>query len=218
MTAPHRIPAAQSSTQRPRLELASPPSDDRAARAEREAVALLRHAGRSPDRPLSAAEADALALLYRRYAGALRRATRPLTSGAADAEDVVHDVFVRLPAALLKYQHGNLGGWLRRVAVRTALMRARGTARRREEALDPDRVFDDRSAPDIGSGGVDHAPRVHSALARLSLPLRQVMVLRACLDYSHREIAELLGITPNTSEVRLCRAVKQLRHLLRARA
>jgi DNA-directed RNA polymerase specialized sigma24 family protein len=43
-----------------------------------------------------------------------------------------------------------------------------------------------------------------------------VVILRFYLGYSHQEIAEALGITPNASEVRLCRALKQLRYALAA--
>lgn len=55
---------------------------------------------------------------------------------------------------------------------------------------------------------------VHHALAALSPALRHVFVLRAVHQLSHAEIAALLGIAVGTSEVRLHRAVSQLRQLL----
>jgi hypothetical protein len=38
------------------------------------------------------------------------------------------------------------------------------------------------------------------------------------LNYSHRQIASVLGITPCASEVRFCRAMKQLRFAIQGEA
>src|SRR5207249_1720052 len=60
-----------------------------------------------------------------------------LTGTREDAEDVVHDVFVGLPEALLRYEErGRLESWLKRVAARVALMRLRQRGRRREVPLE----------------------------------------------------------------------------------
>jgi RNA polymerase sigma factor (sigma-70 family) len=56
--------------------------------------------------------------------------------------------------------------------------------------------------------------RVADALNRLSPPLRAVFVLKMVEGRTHAEIATLLGISTGTSEVRLSRAVAQLRSLL----
>jgi len=60
--------------------------------------------------------------------------------------------------------------------------------------------------------------KVLQALGTLTPPLRHVCVLRVIEGYSHAEIASLLEISTNTSEVRLHRAVQQLRRLLEASA
>jgi DNA-directed RNA polymerase specialized sigma24 family protein len=52
------------------------------------------------------------------------------------------------------------------------------------------------------------------ALDGLAPGLREVVVLRVFVGHSHREIAELLGISSAASEVRLCRALKALRLML----
>ena len=66
------------------------------------------------------------------------------------------------------------------------------------------------AVPAIGGGAA------MQALATLTPPLRHVFVLRVIEGYSHAEIAGLLEISTNTSEVRLHRAVHQLRRLLEA--
>src|SRR2546426_9325061 len=79
----------------------------------------------------------ALAALYRAHSAAVFRLAYRLTGTREDAEDVVHDVFVGLPEALLRYEErGRLESWLKRVAARVALMRLRQRGRRREVALE----------------------------------------------------------------------------------
>jgi len=166
---------------------------------------------------------DALSRLFERYGEMTYRVAYRLTASAADAEDVLQDVFVGLPEALRGFEgRGSLEGWLKRVVVRTALMRLRGERRRREVRLG------DRGGDDAGRGGPEPAaPRrddpsrvldemaIGDALAALPQPLREVFVLREVEGYSHDEIGALLGIRRGTSEVRLFRARQALREMLR---
>ncbi len=156
---------------------------------------------------------EALTELYRRYGDAVHRLAFRLTGSAADAEDVLQDVFVGLPEALRSYaERGSLEGWIKRVAARTALMRMRRERRRREVALDPLPEPAARSDP----GAVVERTSIQRALDALPETLRLVFVLREVEGHSHAEIGELLGIRPGTSEVRLFRAKKMLQDLLRS--
>src|SRR5437016_10390452 len=99
----------------------------------------------SMPKPVNAAEliqraregrADALSELYARFGQTLMALAFRLTGSRADAEDVLHDVFVGLPEALSRYEErGSLAAWLRRITARAALMRLRRGRRRREVAL-----------------------------------------------------------------------------------
>lgn len=65
---------------------------------------------------------DALGLLYERHADRIYRAAFRILLAESEAEDVLHDVFVGLPDALVRYtERGSFAAWLRAVAVRTAL-------------------------------------------------------------------------------------------------
>jgi RNA polymerase sigma-70 factor (ECF subfamily) len=55
---------------------------------------------------------------------------------------------------------------------------------------------------------------VLDALGRLSEEQRIVFLLKVVEGYTHEEIARQLGIRRGTSEVRLFRAIRQLRELL----
>src|SRR6185295_10798286 len=80
--------------------------------------------------------ADALSALYAQYGRALMSLAYRLTGSRADAEDVLHDVFLGLPEALLRYdERGSFESWLKRITARVALTRVRGRERAREVSL-----------------------------------------------------------------------------------
>lgn len=157
------------------------------------------------------ADTAALGELYVQYGDLVYRTALQLTRYSADAEDVTQEVFVRLPGAL----QGSAGtldsleGWLRRIAVRQALTHLRGGRRRREVSVDG--VASLLAPADDSLGRLT----LHAALLRLSEEHRTVFLLKEVEGYGHGEIAELLGISTANSEVRLHRARRQLRELLR---
>jgi RNA polymerase sigma factor (sigma-70 family) len=159
---------------------------------------------------LDGSQASALEVIYRSYAGMLLGVARRVATTDIDAEDVLHDVFCRLPWALAQYRGEGLGGWLKRVTQRQALMQRRKAVRRREEQL-PD---NEAGSPYLAGSIPESNDDLHTALARLAKPLREVVMLRVYHDFSHQQIADALGISVTASEVRLCRAIKRLRRAL----
>lgn len=157
-------------------------------------------------------DGDALAELYARYSRSLMALAYRLTGSRADAEDVLHDVFLGLPEALRRYdERGSLDAWLRRVTTRAALTRLRKGSRSREVAL-----ADDLVAPGTTADRFADIAVVERAINALPDTLRAVFILREVEGYSHTEIAELLDISTNASEVRLHRAIRALRQQLGA--
>lgn len=165
------------------------------------------------DRGLVAAlrggDQDALAELYRRYADALYAAAYRITGDEAYAQDTVHDVFVGLERALRSYdERGELGAWLRKVTVRTALMgiRSRRRRSRREETVEVPTMTDPEP--------VEERMAVRAALERMPEKLRLVFMLKEMEGFGHGEIADRLGISEGASSVRLSRAWAYLRRTL----
>jgi RNA polymerase sigma-70 factor, ECF subfamily len=159
---------------------------------------------------LRAGSTDALAELYQRYAAAVLRVAWRLLGSTADAEDVTHDVFVGLPEAVQRYrERGRFGAWLQQVTVRVALSRLRHRVSRKEGDLA-------LASASVRAASVDAAEQAEIARAIAQLPnaLRIVFVLKVLEGYSHAEIAQLAGISVTASEVRLSRALKQLRQRL----
>ena len=157
-------------------------------------------------------EAEAMRQVYERYADDVYRVALRLTGSSADAYDVTHDVFLGLPEAVQRYDPERpFPAWLQGVTVRTAQMRLRTVRRRREVALPALRNLAARSHQDA----VVDRLTLEKALDDLSADLRSVVVLREVEGLSYQEIADLLGINKSAVAVRLHRARRRLRDILR---
>jgi RNA polymerase sigma-70 factor (ECF subfamily) len=148
--------------------------------------------------------------IYARHAAPAYAAAYRLLGNTADAEDVVQELFLALPATLVGYEpsRGSLGGWMRRVAVRLALMKMRSARRRRE--VDAGTV----TALLARDDATHERLSIETALERLGEDQRTVFLLKEVEGYTHREIAVLLDISVANSEIRLFRARQSLRALL----
>jgi RNA polymerase sigma-70 factor (ECF subfamily) len=154
-------------------------------------------------------EAEGLSALYHEHASVLLALAARLMGEAADAEDVVHDLFVTLPTALRLYEErGNLRSWLKRLTVRIALNALRSQRRAREVPLTA------AVAHELPASALDDSFLVLRAVDALPASLRVVIVLKVVEGYSHAEIASALGISTRSSEVRLHRALHRLRRQL----
>lgn len=153
---------------------------------------------------------DAFTALYAAHAPAAYAAVHRLLGNSSDAEDATQELFLALPATLAGYDpaRGPLGPWLRRVAVRLALMGMRTVRRRRETSADAVVSLLAREDKPLERMSIE------AALERLSDEQRTVFLLREVEGYEHREIAALLDISVSNSEVRLFRARQALRALL----
>jgi RNA polymerase sigma factor (sigma-70 family) len=153
---------------------------------------------------------DALGELYREHADAVYTLAFRITGSAPDADDVLQDVFVGLPRALRNYrERGSFLYWLKRLVVRTCLMRMRQSSRRGQHV---------ELAPDLVGTRDDSAVErvaVQRALHRLPESQRVVFMLAEVEGYTHAEIAEMLGISAANSATRLSRAWTQLRKELK---
>ncbi len=156
-------------------------------------------------------EPSSIAQLYERYGEMVYRIGYRLTGSPADAEDVLQDVYLGLPRTLHTYAgRGSFEGWIRRVAVRTALMKIRHRKRKAEVPLSqlPSRAAE--ASTEISLDRIE----LEDAVDALPKALRIVFVLRDVEGYTHIEIGKMLGIGTGASRVRLHRARRILRTCL----
>lgn len=165
---------------------------------------------------LRGGNSEALSDLYVAFADDVFHTARRVLGADQDAQDVTHDVFVGLPAALRSYDHYSGYGferWLERRTVRLAWAHTRRSRATRTLPLD---------AIALDATPAAAAPRrrpieriaLERALGRLSPAVRAVFLLKEVAGYSHREISAMLDISVSASGVRLFRAREALRGML----
>jgi RNA polymerase sigma-70 factor (ECF subfamily) len=174
-------------------------------------LALFREDPHPPSAaPASETDVAMLARVFREHGQLVLDTAYRLTGSLSDAEDVLQDVFLGLPASLKRYEPRDaFEPWLRRVTVRVALMHLRRHRGRREI---PFEAVPEPTAPLPEASFAQEA--IARAIAALPDGLRAVFVLREVEGYSHAEIAALLDIRVGTSQVRHHRALRMLRAAL----
>lgn len=127
----------------------------------------------------------------------------------AEAEDIVQETWMRAVASLQGFRwQSSLRTWLHAVALnvhRETLRRRAGSEARAGEARRRLAVVGRGSPPSLD---------LERAIAELPDGYREVLVLHDVEGYTHREIAELMGIEEGTSKSQLSRARRAMRALL----
>lgn len=158
-------------------------------------------------------EAAALGELYDAHHEALRAFARRLLGDDAAAEDLVHDVFVRLPNVIGRFRgDSSLRTFLLGIAVNDARHHVRAAARRRAAA---ERMATeprgDTERPDQHTDDARFLAALHRALDTLPLDQRVAFVLCDVEERSAGEAATLTGAPEATMRTRLFHARKKLR-------
>lgn len=121
------------------------------------------------------------------------------------AEDILQEGFITLFMRLDSYKgEGSFEGWARRIFVTTALMELRKKdALKMSEELDAVRSM----KADLPSQGENIGYKeLMKLVMELPAGFRTVFNMYAVEGYSHKEIADMLGISESTSRTQLSRA------------
>jgi len=160
---------------------------------------------------------------YRDHAPALLGVLRRYVKDVSVAEDLLHEMFI---TAIDKYDgytgKGSFEGWLYRIAVNTALMYLRNERNRQIPAEAVLSVMDDdadgREQSDDPRSAIEAAgftsEELLSAIDRLPEHHKMVFNMYVMDDFSHRQIAAELHISPGTSKSHLARARKKIQQIL----
>jgi RNA polymerase sigma-70 factor, ECF subfamily len=166
-------------------------------------------------RRCQAGDQEAFGHLFEQYKNLVYRTTYLSLGSAADADDILQEVFLQLYRSLSAYDpsRGSLSTWLYRITVNRCLnWRRRRRPADSLEALDEERLGNSLLVSDCYA---EDEP-VRRALAGLSRKLRVVVVVRHYCDLSYAEIAEITDLPLGTVESRLTLAMRQLRAELEA--
>ena len=149
--------------------------------------------------------------LYDKYAPILLGICRRYVKVTEDAEDVLIDTFFKIFTNIHQYKgNGSFEGWMKRIAVNESLMLLRKNHNFR--------LTVEISNVEIStkSSALDNLQErdVMALLEKLPTGYRTIFNMYVVEGYKHREIAEILKISINTSKSQLILAKKRLRALL----
>ncbi|YAL84653.1 RNA polymerase sigma factor SigE [Dermacoccaceae bacterium W4C1] len=140
-----------------------------------------------------------------------------LTGNVHDAEDLTHDVFVRVFRSLHSYRPGTFEGWLHRITTNVFLDRMRRKQRIRFDALAEDaaaRLPSREVGPEQRVTDAQFDDDVQRALDELPPDFRAAVVLCDIEGLSYDEIAATLGVKLGTVRSRIHRGRSLLRESL----
>jgi RNA polymerase sigma-70 factor, ECF subfamily len=154
--------------------------------------------------------------IFDRHYELIYRTAYSLTGSAADAEDIVQTIFVRL---LNRELPPDLSIAPERYLYRAAFNLSLNTIRdkKRQVLTGNMEVFDRTYVPgDVSSEDLALDQALHDAIAALNPAAAQIVILRYVHDYSLADIARMLGTTRSTVAVSLFRSRSRLRKHLSA--
>ena len=144
--------------------------------------------------------------LYNFFATAMMSVCYRYTKSVADAEDVLQEGFVKVFFNLHQYKfQGELGAWIRRIMVTTAINYLKRNARYQSELLFPDEhlhAVNTEAHPEIKM----EAKELADLIRQLPPGYQTIFNLYAVEGFNHVEIGKLLGIQESTSRSQYARA------------
>jgi RNA polymerase sigma-70 factor (ECF subfamily) len=172
----------------------------------------------------SGAWAELVRTQHRRVYGLCYR----FTGNPADAEDLTQDVFLKIYSNLHSFDtgRGSLQVWITTMTRNLLVDNFRRTRNQRatsslddgwesaEELKPVDRLVSGSLSPHESAAQKELAKMVQNALARVSVELREAVILRDLQDLDYKEIAQVLGIPEGTVKSRISRGRAELARLL----
>ena len=158
---------------------------------------------------------SAMRELYNRYAARLSALCSRYAYGTEEGKDLMHDTMAKAFGKMGRYRYkgeGSLYSWLSRMAVNLCIDRLRKEGRL-GVSVSEEQIPD---IPEPPAEEVSSIPLPDLQAMIASLPdSKRVVFNMFCIDgFSHREIAEKLGITEKTSSSTLARAKKTLSRMI----
>lgn len=149
--------------------------------------------------------------LYEKYSPVLFGLCRRYVKSYEDAEDVMVEGFYKIMSKIDQYTgKGNFEGWMKRIMVNESLMhiRKRHNLNMTVEIADYDMPKDPTIEQDLA------AQDILDLLDKLPTGYRTVFNMYVIEGYKHREIAEILEISINTSKSQLILAKKRMKEMV----
>ena len=147
--------------------------------------------------------------LYERYAGRMLALCMRYTGNREEAEDLLHDGFLKLFSSFDKFAwrgEGSLRAWMERVMVNVALEHLRRNDVLSQSAALDDMPLEAYDEPEPDACDTIPVQVLMRFISELPAGYRTVFNLYVMEGKSHKEIAALLGINEKSSASQLARA------------
>jgi RNA polymerase sigma factor (sigma-70 family) len=151
--------------------------------------------------------------LYRRFSPRMYAVCLRYAGKAEEAEDILQEGFIKVFKKMDSFRgDGSFEGWMRRIFVNTAIEHFR-----RKRYLMPVTEKEENSIEGKYTSALDDlgAKDILALIQDLSPGYRTVFNMYVVEGYTHREIAEMLGISEGTSKSQLSRAKVILQDMVR---
>ena len=143
--------------------------------------------------------------LYEHFAQQMLGVCFRYTKSISDAEDILQEGFVKVYRHLHQYNFdGELGGWIRKIMVNTAL-----NYLKKNKKYQYDLSFEDVSMHPVSADNPEvklDSKQLAELIRQLPTGFQTIFNLHAVEGYTHVEIATMLGITDGTSRSQYARA------------
>lgn len=143
--------------------------------------------------------------LYNRFAGKMYAVCLRYANNAEDAQDLLQDGFIKVFRNLHRFRfEGSFEGWIRRVFINSSIEHFR----KKSVQLSKVSEKEENTIEDADISALDNLAEkdIVSLIQELSPGYRTVFNLYVVEGYSHKEIADQLGISEGTSKSQLARA------------
>lgn len=151
---------------------------------------------------------DSQKLLYEQYAPRMLGVCYRYASSREEAEDFMQEAFITVFRKLHQWKgEGELGAWIRKIAVNTSLnnIKARHRFLESSNTIPIDQIPDNRVMQDQGNDSM-----LMELVHQLPAGCKTVFNLYAIEGYSHEEIGKLLNIQAGTSRSQYLKARRLL--------
>lgn len=150
----------------------------------------------------------------RAHAGIVRKVAASYAWNPHDRDDLMQDIVAALWQAWPRYDPARpFATWMYRVALNVAISQVRGETRRRRHHIAYDAEQHDAEAPAHDIEDDEQLALLQRAMQSLDAMNRALLMLHLD-ERSHREIAEVLGISESNVGTKLTRLKERLRKTL----
>ncbi len=153
--------------------------------------------------------------LYDRFASKMYGVCLRYAGNVNDANDLLQEGFIKVYNNLSKFRReGSFEGWIRRIFINTCIEQYRKKVKSYNITEAQENTVEDK---DLDALDILDAKDMAKLIAELPAGYNTVFNLYVVEGFSHKEIADMLGISEGTSKSQLARAKGALKKLLETR-